>query len=241
MSPLPRRISTRCTSSLRAYDWMMMPIMPLEVRSAPLTLKAAGCSLVSQPMSCRAASMPSSTSVGARFEVNWLTFLTCRSDWVRSMRLSATPPHWLIRSNAFRRFGALASAVLPSPSAAASSASPVVSASAMALDASASAAPSSIGFPFSSSAWLTCSSPPPARYHSSSFTCFRFTRTAGSATRILSSRPFTSGENHFGYWKSALWILRKRAVIVGSSKGRKPAKSTYRITPIDQTSAVRPS
>lgn len=46
---------------------------------------------------------------------------------------------------------------------------------------------------------------------------------------------------HLGYEKSAAWILLKRVDMDGSSNGRKPASSTYRITPMDQTSAMRPS
>ena len=46
---------------------------------------------------------------------------------------------------------------------------------------------------------------------------------------------------HLGYEKSAAWILLNRVDMDGSSKGRKPASRTYRITPIDQTSAMRPS
>jgi len=66
-------------------------------------------------------------------------------------------------------------------------------------------------------------------------------RASGSATSTWFSRSRSGCENHDGYANSAFWILRNSVDIVGSSKGRKPATSTYRITPMDQTSAFLPS
>ena len=58
------------------------------------------------------------------------------------------------------------------------------------------------------------------------FNSFKVSLFVGSDTSTLSSNVRTSRENHDGYVKSAFLIFKKSAIIVFSSKGKKPAKST---------------
>mmetsp|Transcript_18696 Transcript_18696/g.59585 ORF Transcript_18696/g.59585 Transcript_18696/m.59585 type:complete len:211 (-) Transcript_18696:579-1211(-) len=147
---------------------------------------------------------------------------------VESMRCRAVPPHMLIRSNAFRERGPedflLSSTSTPSTTAARTSASLGVATIPLA---EAAPAPDLDASPAATQGWRVISS--------------RLMRRRGSGTRILSMRSRAVAGMKDGYMNSARWILRNSADMVGSSKGRNPASSTKRMTPMDHTSAARPS
>mmetsp|Transcript_51121 Transcript_51121/g.91828 ORF Transcript_51121/g.91828 Transcript_51121/m.91828 type:complete len:221 (+) Transcript_51121:199-861(+) len=207
-----------------------MLISPLGVSLWAFTVKAALSTSGLHFIVLSAVPMAPTMASGVLSEMNWHGRCTCLWCADRSMLFSARPPNMLTTSKAFST-RTPASSLPVSSSITSSLMASLISCALGTWRTAALESPEDLADTFFS----------PPQNQGSLAIWAKPMRLAGSATRILSNRLRTGAVNQLGYSKEALWILRKSCAMTGSSKGKKPARRTYRMTPMLHTSAARPS